>query len=142
MKWIDVLSRSHVINLEWNRSREHNSCKKDASLWTQFYKVKCEVNIILLYVIYFHLKRFIVFTGDLMRPWEQKLEKMLVVNFKMFCVYTYRRETLYRAGKIASWCWKAIRKASWLTFLDNQIILNLPLLLLFYHFFVDNEESL
>ena len=68
--------------------------KKDAGLWTQFYKVKCEVNIILLYVIYFHLKRFIVFTGDLMRPWEQKLEKMLVVNFKMFCVYTYRRETL------------------------------------------------
>ena len=105
-------------------------------------KVKCEVNIILLYVIYFHLKRFIVFTGDLMRPWEQKLEKMLVVNFKMFCVHTHRRETLYRAGKIASWCWKAIRKASWLTFLDNRIILNLPLLLLFYHFFVDNEESL
>ena len=68
--------------------------KKDAGLWMQFYKVKCEVNIILLYVIYFHLKRFIVFTGDLMRPWEQKLEKMLVVNFKMFCVYTYRRETL------------------------------------------------
>ena len=116
--------------------------KKDAGLWTQFYKVKCEVNIILLYVIYFHLKRFIVFTGDLMRPWEQKLEKMLVVNFKMFCVCTHRRETQYRAGKIASWCWKAIRKASWLTFLDNQIILNLPLLLLFYHFFVDNEESL
>ena len=53
----------------------------------QFYKVKCEVNIILLYVIYFHLKRFIVFTRDLMRPWEQKLEKMLVVNFKMFCVH-------------------------------------------------------